>query len=162
MVSLFSGGYWKPRQVTLRDEAEIHLQLLYKCIFNPGFRRQTIQRLMVKLNVFPQELSDKSENNRSVATQIMAGSYPKCTVGDPNQIFFPSIPLALFSNNNSSKKYLAAYFSSKGVADFISFFEAIISLGNRPLSFSRRFKWHDVISPHLKNSSDLNFVLLTI
>lgn len=48
------------------------------------------------LNVFPQEESNKSENNWSVGTLIIAGS---CTVGESNLIFFFLIPLALFSNN---------------------------------------------------------------
>lgn len=44
---------------------------------------------MVTLNMFPLEESDKFENNWSVGTLIMAGSYPKCTVGEPNVIIFP-------------------------------------------------------------------------
>lgn len=96
--------------------------VLYKCIFSSGFRRQNIERLMVTLNTFPQQESDKSEISRSVGTLIMAGLLQKCTVGEPNLIFFFSVPLALFSNNYSSKKHLEACFSSKGFADFISFF----------------------------------------
>lgn len=80
-----------------------------------------MQRLIVMQTVFPQEASDKSKNSQTVGTLITAGSYPKCTVGEPNLIFFflPSIPLALFPNNYSSKKHLAVCFSSKRVDDFI-------------------------------------------
>lgn len=162
MASLFSGGYWKLRQVTLRDKAEIHLQLLHECMFNPGFRRQTIQRLMARLNVFPQELSDKSVNNRSVATQIMAGSYPKCTVGDPNQIFSPQFHWHCSPTITLPRNTWQPASAARELVILFPFFEAIISLCNRPLSFSRRFKWHDAILPHFKNSNDLNFVLLTI
>lgn len=43
---------------------------------------------MVTLNTFPQQESDKSEISRSVGTLIMAGLLQKCTVGEPNLIFF--------------------------------------------------------------------------
>lgn len=143
--------------VTLRDGAEIHLQCCTSA-YCSGFRRQSIQRLMVTLNRFPQEESDKSENNRSVGTLLMAGSYPKCTVGEPNLIFFFSIPLALFSNNYSSKKHLAACFSSKGVADFISFF----------WDYRDYYKTSNCPCPSVEDlngamrSCDLNFVFSTM
>lgn len=162
MVSLFSGGYWKPRQVMLRDEAEIHLQLLYKCIFNPGFRRQTIQRLMVMWTCFHRNWAI----NLRIIDQSLLRSWQAHTqnvLSVTQTSFFPpqfhwhcsptiTLPRNTWQPASAARELLILF----------PFFEAIRSLCNRPLSFSRRFKWHDVIAPHFKNSSDLNFVLLTI
>lgn len=74
--------------VTLCNGAEIQPSVSYKCIFTSGFRKQNMQRLIVMQTVFPQEASDKSKNSQTVGTLITAGSYPKCTVGEPNLIFF--------------------------------------------------------------------------
>lgn len=79
----------------------------------------------------------------------------------PKLNFFSSIPLALFSINNSSKKYLAACFSSKGVADFISFFETVISLSNCLCPSDEDLNGAMWSFHVLRTAGDLHFVLPT-